>query len=69
LDFGTLVVTLAASGGVLTTLINVVQSWVARSDRHAITLEMGGDKLAITGVSSKEQTKLIAAWLSRHKRR
>ncbi len=64
---GTLLVTLAASGGVLTTLINAVQSWLARQERTSVTLEIGGDKLSITGVSSEEQRRLIAAWLRRQK--
>jgi len=64
---GTILVTLAASGGVLTTLINSVQSWLTRNDRHSVTVEMGGDKLTITGSSSAEQTRLLDAWIERHK--
>ncbi len=64
---GTLLVTLAASGGVLTTLINALQSWLTRHERRGVTLEIGGDKLDVTGISSEEQQRLIDAWLSRHR--
>ncbi len=64
---GTLLVTLAASGGVITTLINALQSWLTRHERRSLTLEMGGDKLEVTGISSEEQQRLIEAWLSRQR--
>ena len=64
---GMLLVTLAASGGVLTTLISTVQSWLTRQKRHAVTLEIEGDKLVITNASSEQQQRLIDAFLSRHK--
>lgn len=67
IDLGTLLLTLAASGGVITTLINVLKSWLNRHERRSITLEIGGDKLEVTGVSSEEQQKLIDAWINRHK--
>jgi len=66
-DLGTLLLTLAASGGVITTLINVLKSWLNRHERRSITLEIGGDKLEITGVSSEEQQRLVDSWLNRHK--
>jgi hypothetical protein len=60
-------VTLAASGGVLTTLINTLQSWLSRRDNHSVTLEIGDDKLVITSASTKEQRMLIDAFIARHK--
>src|SRR5215472_17355857 len=51
IDWQTVVVSLAASGGVLTTLIGTVQAWLTRHERSSITLEIGGDKLIITGSS------------------
>jgi hypothetical protein len=67
-DWQTVVVTLAASGGVLTTLIGTVQAWLTRHERSSVTLEMGGDKLAITGVSPESQRRLVDDWITRHKR-
>lgn len=64
--WGELLVTLAASGGALVALIGTLQSWLTRHERRSVTLEIDGDKLAVTGISSQEQQRLINAWLSRH---
>jgi hypothetical protein len=64
--WGALLVALVASGGVLTTLINTLQSWLTRHERRSVTLEIDGDKLEVTGISSEEQQRLINTWLSRH---
>lgn len=66
-DWQTVVVTLAASGGVLTTLIGTVQAWLTRHERSSVTLEMGGDKLVVTGVSSESERRLVNDWIARHK--
>jgi hypothetical protein len=66
---GTLLLTLAASGGVLTTMINGVQSWLAsKRERGTATLEIDGDKLTVTGISTTDQSRLIDAWINRHDR-
>ncbi len=67
--WGTLLLTLAASGGVFTTVISAVQSWLTRADRRSITLEIEGDKLEIKGISSEEQQRLINEWLTRRSNR
>jgi hypothetical protein len=67
IDWNTLLLTFAASGGVITTIINLLQSWLARHDKRTIVLEIDGDKLEVTGISSKEQKQLIDKWLSRHR--
>ncbi len=66
ITWGTLLLTLAVSGGVITTMINVLQSWLTRQERRSISLEIDGDKLEIKGISSKEQQRLINEWRSRH---
>lgn len=65
---GTLLVTLAASGGVLTTAINTVQSWLTRQERHSVTVEIGGDKLVISSPSSEQEQRLIDDFINHHKR-
>lgn len=65
--WGMLLVALTASGGVITTLISTLQSWLTRHERRSVTLEIEGDKLEVTGISSEEQQRLINAWVSRHK--
>jgi hypothetical protein len=65
-----LLVTLATSaaagaGGVLPTLINTVQSWLSRRhENRSITLEIQGDKLEVSSVSSEEQRRLIDTWIN-----
>lgn len=67
IDWQTLMVTFAASGGVLTSLIGAVQGWLTRQEKTSVTLEMDGDKLVITGAKSETQQQLVDAWISRHK--
>jgi hypothetical protein len=66
IDWTTLFVTLA-SGGVLTALVKLVQSRVSQ-DRKVV-LNIDGDKLEVSGISSEEQERLIDLWLNRHQRR
>ena len=66
ITWGALLVTLTASGGVITTLIGALQPWLTRHERRSVTLEIDGDKLEVTGISSEEQQRLVNAWVSRH---
>lgn len=65
---GSLVVTLGATAAssVIPKLTNTLQSWLTRNERHKISLEIGGDKLEVTGISDKERQRLIDTWISRH---
>jgi hypothetical protein len=63
---GSLVVALAASGGALTTLIGALQAWLQRSSARQVVIEIGGDRLEITGATSEERRRLSAVWLARH---
>jgi hypothetical protein len=65
--WGALLVTLAASEGVLTTLIGFLRSWLTRNEQRSVSLEIDGDRLEVTGISSAEQQRLIDEWLKRHK--
>ena len=62
---GALVVQLANSQ-LLTAVVGAIGSWLAGSSRRRIKLELGGDVLELTGVSSKEQRRLTDEWLARH---
>jgi membrane-associated two-gene conflict system component 1 (EACC1) len=66
ITWGSLLVSLAASGGVLPSLIGTVQSWLSRRENQKISMEIDGDKLEVTGVSSEEQRRLIDIWVGRH---
>ena len=62
---GALVVNLADSQ-LLAAVVAAVRSWLAASPRRSIKLELGGDALELTGVSSREQRRLADEWLARH---
>jgi hypothetical protein len=63
-----MLVTLCASAGsaIIPNLTNVLQSWLIRNEGHKISLEAGGDKLELTGISDKEQQRLIDSWIAIH---
>jgi hypothetical protein len=59
---GTLIVTFAASGGVFTSLIGIVQTWLSRNDKQSVTLKApDGSEVTITGKPSAEELQLIDA--------
>jgi hypothetical protein len=62
---GALVVNLADSQ-LLAAVVAAVRSWLAGSSRRSIKLQLGGDALELTGVSSREQRRLADEWLARH---
>jgi hypothetical protein len=66
LALGGLVVTLARNAGTIGAVIGALQSWVTRDRTRSVKLELDGETLEVTGVSSREQERLIEAWISRH---
>ena len=62
---GALAVNIAESQ-LLTAVISTIRSWLAASSRRSVKLELGGDVLELTGVSSSEQRRLTDEWLDRH---
>ena len=65
---GALVVTVAQSQ-LLASVVAAVRSWLAGSRQRSIKLELGGDVLELSGVSSAEQRRLTDEWLRRHESR
>ena len=65
---GTLVVTLGQSQ-LLAPVVAVIRSWLAGQQQRSIKLEIEGDTLELTGISSKEQQRLADEWLRRHESR
>lgn len=65
---GSLLVTLGSSAAstLIPSLANTLQSWLTRHERHKISLEIGGDKLEVTGISDEQQQRLIESWIGRH---
>jgi hypothetical protein len=64
---GALVVQITDSQ-LLAAVVATVRSWLAGSPRRSIKLQLGGDVLELTEVSSNEQRRLIDEWLARHAR-
>jgi hypothetical protein len=62
---GALVVSVAKSQ-VLVNVVAAVRSWLGGQQQRSIKLELDGDVLELTGVSSKEQRRLADEWLQRH---
>ena len=62
---GALVVTFAQSG-MLTPVVAAIQGWLGRSQQRSVKLELDGDVLELTGVSSRDQQRLVNEWLRRH---
>lgn len=62
---GALVVTVSQSQ-LLAPVVAAIRSWLAGSPQRSVKLELDGDTLELTGVSSKEQRRLADEWLRRH---
>jgi hypothetical protein len=65
---GALVVTVAQSP-LFGPVVAAVRSWMAGSQQRSVKLELDGDVLELTGLSSKEQQRLVDEWLGRHESR
>jgi hypothetical protein len=63
---GALVVSVAKSQ-VLVNVVAAVRAWLGgQQQQRSIKLELDGDVLELTGVSSNEQRRLSDEWLRRH---
>lgn len=72
---GTRAVELAALGALVVSVANsqllgpvvaAIRSWLGGSPQRTIKLQMDGDVLELTGLSSAEQRRLTDEWPSRH---
>ena len=62
---GALAVSVAQSQ-LLGPVLAAIRSWLGGAPQRSIKLELDGDVLELTGLSSKEQRRLTDEWLSRH---
>jgi hypothetical protein len=62
---GGLIVGITKSG-ILTSIVGAVQSWLGSHPQRSVRLELDGDVLDLTGVSSEDQRRLTQEWLLRH---
>jgi hypothetical protein len=63
---GSLIISLVQSADLLTSVVNTVQAWLSRRGARSVRLELNGDVLEVSGLSSREQRELIQAWVNRH---
>lgn len=63
----TLLVTLAASGGVLTTVISGINGWLSqRREPTSVVIEVDGDSITLPNATAEERMSLINMFLERH---
>lgn len=65
LDWTQLVLTLAASGGVITTLIGLIQSRLTRERK--VRMVVDGDELEVSGLGPDQEKAIIDAWVARQR--
>jgi len=66
LALGGLIVSLVNASGLLASVVDAIQSWMAGRGPRSVRLELDGDVLEVSGISSRRQDQLIAVWLDRH---
>ena len=64
-DTGSMRITMAPSRTLLTGLIDMIRTWVAREDRVAVTLQVRDARLTILGTAAPDRTHTIDAWVRR----
>lgn len=60
--WGTLLLTLSVEA--LKAVIGYIQSWLGATGCRSVELEISGNKLKVTGTSSKEQQRLIDTFIA-----
>lgn len=66
-SWGDLLITLSASGGVITTILVTVQEWLGRHrGDHQVKIVVDGDTLELSAATTAEQAKIVRAFLRQH---
>src|SRR4029453_5825020 len=63
---GGLIVHLLQSSALLTAVVGTIQTWLSGHQGRSVKLELDGDTIEVSGVSSDQQRRLIDAWIARH---
>jgi Effector Associated Constant Component 1 len=67
IDWGTLLVTLSATGGVFTVMIATIQQWLdQRRLARGITMTIDGDTITLNRASEQQRDELVRMWVRRH---
>ena len=67
LVLGALIVKVGRTSESLTTLVRTVRGWLGDGERK-VRIELDGDVLEVSGVSTEERQRLVDAWIERHAR-
>jgi hypothetical protein len=66
-DWGSLLLTLSATGGVFTSVITVARDWLLRHNAaQRIKITIDNDTIELDRSSAPEREQLISTWLHRH---
>jgi len=68
LSIGMLILTVAKTGTALRAATGAIQAWLSGQPNRSVKLELDGDVLEISGISSAAQEQLIAHWIARQTR-
>jgi hypothetical protein len=60
-----LLVTLTSTPELLRAIVSTVQGWLTRSSARSVKIKLRDSELEVTGVSSKQQERLIDDWIAR----
>jgi tetratricopeptide (TPR) repeat protein len=61
-----LIVMAATSPALLGAVTSAIQSWLGKGGTRSVKLELDGDMLEVTGLSSKDQQRLVEEWIRRN---
>jgi hypothetical protein len=64
---GALIVKVGRSSEALSALVRTVRGWLGDGERR-VRIELDGDVLEVSGVSTDERQRLVDAWIERHAR-
>jgi hypothetical protein len=63
---GALTLMVVQSSGLLTALVETVQSWVSCRGQRSVKLTLDDDVLEVDGITRADQRELIQEWIRRH---
>ncbi|MCC5032160.1 hypothetical protein DMH02_002505 [Streptomyces sp. WAC 00631] len=64
---GAVVLALSAPGGILTSLVGLLQDWLGRqSARHRVSVTIDGDTVELEQATPEERRQVIDAFVRRH---
>jgi hypothetical protein len=67
LTLSTILLTFSASGGVFTTIINLVHDWLLRQPQHVVVdIKIGDEQFRIEGATPEERLRLLETFVAGH---